>query len=635
MSGPNFNITTQQAATKNPSIIDVYDTAQMPLTLAPDGVMRFKAALSTKYILHSGVVLPRLEIPKFSNPLISETIEFTSAVNGQFIPVAGDSTPHVWGRNTNIVLFRNIVLVDATPQTTKLFDLVGGAPLASLILNNAPLLNFQDIGNVVDLNISAPNITFVNFEKGLVSRNNTLAFILSLTNGRLANLSAVTTQTPALCFQGSQSSVATSVNALNLIAGDAVFCIDSAAIGTFDIIGNSYNGVSNFFEPDISNSITAFANVDVAITSFSDSAVDPGVDTSCNFAAATDLVIGQTILIADEAAYDGTHTVVRVADDQLSVDINVVFSTSGAGTLKRTKVTSAGSRLNRDQTNTISGTTSYNGTTNILEIIDNNNFVIPVAFVANDATGTVAATSGNEKTLGITAALNGQAPDSTTSAEVELINNTLETIVPAVDALVLIASTPVFIGKNLQRITTTTDGASTYVGLKEVTLKMDGNITMEPANATKSLQATFFRQDAIRNTVTFTNATNLINETATAVADGDTITFNDNVGTLPSEVRNDIVYFVVNKLTDSFQISYTSGGAAITFTDDGSGTNTYATGELHGSTSTLSISAADPGTLVPQALADVSTNDTIFPVISNKSDTVNILVSKSYYRVFI
>ena len=142
--------------------------------------------------------------------------------------------------------------------------------------------------------------------------------------------------------------------------------------------------MGEFFAPPLVKPITLFAQDDVTITGFSDSAVNPGVDTTVELAGITDAIIGQEILIADEAAYDGLHTIVRVASDQLSFDINVAHSTSAAGTLKRTKVTAVGHFMVRDQTNTISGTAAYNGTKKIFKIIDVDNFLVSVAFATGN-----------------------------------------------------------------------------------------------------------------------------------------------------------------------------------------------------------------------------------------------------------
>lgn len=72
-------------------------------------------------------------------------------------------------------------------------------------------------------------------------------------------------------------------------------------------------------------------------------------------------------------------------------------------------------------------------------------------------------------------------------------------------------------------------------------------------------------------------ATGKINDVATAHANDDLVTLYAGVlpdgtsGLVPTGVNPSIIYFVVNKLANSFKLSLTAGGAAIAFTDNGSG----------------------------------------------------------------
>ena len=75
------------------------------------------------------------------------------------------------------------------------------------------------------------------------------------------------------------------------------------------------------------------------------------------------------------------------------------------------------------------------------------------------------------------------------------------------------------------------------------------------------------------STVTFTNATEKVNLTGHGFIDTDIVMFS-TTGTLPAELSVDTPYYVVNKDTDDFEVSLTSGGAAIAITDDGSGVHT-------------------------------------------------------------
>lgn len=501
MTGPNSNITSQQPATKNPSIIDIYDASQMPLALAPDGVMRFRPELATKYILHPGVILPRLEIQPFSNPASPEGIEFTTAIQGQFIPVAGNSTPHIWGRDINGLVFVDISLVDVSPQTTRLFDLVGGTSFSNLSLTRVLLFNFKEVGNVIDLSLVMNSVTLLDNERGMVSKDNTLPFVSSFISGRIVDFLGVSTQSPALCYLGLQGTVSISINNIEIKAGDSAICIDSGASGSYDVIGNSFNGVGDFFMSDISESITAFADVSITIDSFSDSVDNPGTRTDLNFSSPIDDEIrrGQTILISDEAAYDGLHVVTKVYDDQLSVEIDVVFSTSGAGVLERTLVTSADHGLVLDQTIVITVTTSYNGTFNISTLTSNDDFVIPAAFIADDATGTVTATGGDETTPGVTSALNGDAADSRAIGFGEMNGNAVATVIAAPDVYQAVDVSTVVSNSVSERFTLTdaTDGIYRYDGEKPIIARIVGLVTGFKSGSTESYRFTASLNGAI------------------------------------------------------------------------------------------------------------------------------------------
>jgi len=78
-------------------------------------------------------------------------------------------------------------------------------------------------------------------------------------------------------------------------------------------------------------------------------------------------------------------------------------------------------------------------------------------------------------------------------------------------------------------------------------------------------------------TCTFTNATEKVNKVAHGLTNDTKIMFSNTGGALPTGFVNYIVYYVVNKNNDDFQVSLTIGGAAVTISDDGSGTNKYHT----------------------------------------------------------
>ena len=222
-------------------------------------------------------------------------------------------------------------------------------------------------------------------------------------------------------------------------------------------------------------------------------------------------------------------------------------------------------------------------------------------------------------------------PDSTVSAELFLSGNTATTSIPATGALVEINTDTNWVD-GAERMTIATDGTATLDALSATKMAYSANINLEPATASKSLSMRTVLIQPTVNVVTFTNSTNLINETATALVDGDNISFRDTAGTLPAGLRTDIVYFVVSKLTNSFQVSFTLGGSAIGFADDGTPTNSYKVATLHGATPTNTITASNPRDLIPQATIPMITDSKAFLVVVNNDDAVDILVNSGYQR---
>jgi len=74
-----------------------------------------------------------------------------------------------------------------------------------------------------------------------------------------------------------------------------------------------------------------------------------------------------------------------------------------------------------------------------------------------------------------------------------------------------------------------------------------------------------------------TNATNKLDLTGHSLSDGNKIMLSTSASDLPNGLLNYIVYYVVGAGVNDFQVSLTSGGAAVTFSDDGTGTHSYHT----------------------------------------------------------
>ena len=70
-------------------------------------------------------------------------------------------------------------------------------------------------------------------------------------------------------------------------------------------------------------------------------------------------------------------------------------------------------------------------------------------------------------------------------------------------------------------------------------------------------------------------ANNELDDTAHGHANADELTFTNSGGALPTGLFPNTLYYVVNTDTNDFQVSLTSGGTPVTFTDAGTGTHTW------------------------------------------------------------
>jgi hypothetical protein len=76
-----------------------------------------------------------------------------------------------------------------------------------------------------------------------------------------------------------------------------------------------------------------------------------------------------------------------------------------------------------------------------------------------------------------------------------------------------------------------------------------------------------------KRSFTATNATNVLDDTSNPYTDDMRVILTSSAADLPDGLDSETVYFVVNQATNSFQVSLTSGGAVVTFSDDGIGTH--------------------------------------------------------------
>ena len=224
--------------------------------------------------------------------------------------------------------------------------------------------------------------------------------------------------------------------------------------------------------------------------------------------------------------------------------------------------------------------------------------------------------------------------DSKTNTLINIGANTTDTVIVAQNAITLAASDD-WSNEITERFTIDASGVAEYTGREDTILDIVSPFAMEPASGTNKdlIHRTVNIHGHTDYVVTFTNATNLINETSTALTNGDTISFYNTPGTLPAELYENIIYYVVNKTTNSFQVSYTSGGAAIAFTDDGTPTNSYNNADMLGITASARIDAGSPSNITTVALSSVVTGDQIAGTVTNTTDTIDITINSGGLKI--
>ena len=200
---------------------------------------------------------------------------------------------------------------------------------------------------------------------------------------------------------------------------------------------------------------------------------------------------GQTILIAGApAAFNGARTIKSVALDENSFVIPIDFATgsAGTGTIKITRITTASDHpMVVGETQTISGTTSYNAETCILFTPADDTFDVPLSFVANDATGTVVSASRTQKSVGIFVRSCGAQPESrsigvgNTNANGAATTIASSNVYQALDCSTMINN----VVSERFTLTNSTDGIYTFNGTQPITVKVSAFVTAVKTGATQ------------------------------------------------------------------------------------------------------------------------------------------------------
>ena len=142
--------------------------------------------------------------------------------------------------------------------------------------------------------------------------------------------------------------------------------------------------------------------------------------------------------------------------------------------------------------------------------------------------------------------------------------------------------------KNIGLSVTTINDMDTVTGITS-----DQTATLNQFNflsGVGAVQRTFSSKSG--TTFTADAGTDFLSDTAHGLANGDRVMVTNSGGALPTGLSENTVYFVVNKTTDTFQLSLTSGGSAIDLTTAGTGTNSWyaaTQNEMSGTLSSIDI----------------------------------------------
>ena len=234
-------------------------------------------------------------------------------------------------------------------------------------------------------------------------------------------------------------------------------------------------------------------------------------------------------------------------------------------------------------TGTTSGSVQISGYTSIIDTGQKGIFIDPattylgsITFSGSTQTYEGTATkddifeSGSLDNTSVGAKFTGNVniPNSTVSGQaIALPVTPIVTDLPVANAQVILNLGTNFVWNNLERGEGSTTGVFTYDGLEDTLLLVDGNVEVS-AGTNQDLRVRYAKILACTpRVVTFNPTTDQILETATPRANNDRISFLNTPGTLPTGLRKDVIYYVIAKTTDNFQVSYTLGGpAAVSYT---------------------------------------------------------------------
>ncbi len=543
---------------------------------------------------------------------------------------------------SNFTGFIHLDEIFMSAPSGTIFDIDGVLPIGSeffprLFLSNMAFFNTKNLGTIKNISYNQAVCAVFDCKQGIVFDHceEVLISDVRFTDWQNDVGSVFVTFKNALRFPKISNCI------FETQSNETIFDI-SPNIKSDDILSLTtciFRGSGTNFKTGISGNIISISDNSDSGNTITGASVTAFGETIFTTNVAHNYVQGQIVILSNfgtNTQYNGTFEILEIISPT-QFRIHVAFGTSESGDVDSTiiEIESTAHGLSvGDGVQLITNNITLGYNTGYLVIIASANFFsVNATFTSTDigAWNTNSLTQKDKRTL---FSGNSGLPDSSVSTELKLSGNTAITDIPAVGAMVEINVNQDWIATDIERLFVNANGSVTLDVDKDAKLKIDANINIEPVTATKSISIKTVLITPPPIIVTFTNATNIINETATNVVNGDVISFRDNFGILPSEIRKDVVYFVVNKNINDFQISYTLGGVAVTFTNDGTPTNSYQIGEIHGSTPTNTIQSGSPRELIPQATVPSTLDADSFLVVINNDDSVNIQVNSGYQRYF-
>jgi hypothetical protein len=286
------------------------------------------------------------------------------------------------------------------------------------------------------------------------------------------------------------------------------------------------------------------------------------------------------------------------------------------------------------------GGTAHSAGVFIRDIIFNNNGTGVYAFLINSATAfTNINVSGGEitdrskafdpagkdkKDPGIIFHDVRGISNSTVFSEINIKQNAFVTSYPAINAWTEINIDPTKITSLKEERMLFSGVEDEYLGEEPQNMSNDATATVSTGGVNKEYFVSFARRIYGTTSVTFDNATNTVQEAGNTRANGDSLRLNTD-GTLPAELSIKHLYFVINRTASTYQLSYTAGGAAVTFTDNGTGNHSYNLMYLVDADDSEIISTGSPKKLKPSSVEELNDGDRL--TIMSKTATTPLAAS--------